>query len=93
MRTTVSIQNLKCDGCKNVISKKLQILAGISDCTIDVASSTISFNYSTHNAMEGLRMELATMGYPITGDPNTIVDKAKSYVNCAVGRLTTKDIF
>lgn len=93
MRTTVNIQNMKCDGCKNAITVKLKKIVGISDIAIDVATKSLSFSYTTHNVMEGLRMELANMGYTITGDPNTIVNKAKSYLNCAVGRITIKETF
>ncbi|OEJ99108.1 heavy metal transporter [Flavivirga aquatica] len=87
MRTTVSIQNMKCDGCKNAVIIKLNKVEGISNVEVDITTSHVSFDYATHNAMEGLRMELADMGYPITGDPNTIVSRAKSYVNCAVGKI------
>ena len=38
--------------------------------------------------LEGLREELTNLGYPIIGDPNTIVEKAKSYFNFAVGRIS-----
>ena len=91
MRTTVTIQNLKCEGCKNAIAKRMAGILGISNIDIDVVSSEVSFDYKTHNALEGLRSELADIGYPITGDPNTIVAKVKSYVNCAVGRISTTE--
>ncbi len=87
MRTTVTIQNLKCEGCKNAIQKRMQQIVGISKVEIDVDSCSVSFDYRSHNAMEGLRAELTDLGYPITGDPNTIVSRAKSYISCAIGRL------
>tara|TARA_R110002051_G_scaffold7699_2_gene34171 strand:- start:4161 stop:4445 length:285 start_codon:yes stop_codon:yes gene_type:complete len=90
MRTTVTIQNLKCDGCKNTLQIRLSKIKGISNVNINVPKSTVSFNYMTHNVMEGLRAELSDMGYPITGDPNTIVSKAKSYVSCAIGKMSPK---
>lgn len=88
MKTTVIIQNLKCDGCKNAVIKRMQKVEGISDISIDIETSEVTFDYTTHNAMEGLRDSLADLGYPITGDPNTIVSKAKSYFNCAIGKVT-----
>ena len=87
MRTTVIIQNLKCAGCKNSIDRKLSKIIGISNLSIDVSTRSISFEYTTDNAMEGLRGQLDIMGYPITGDPNTIMAKAKSYMSCAVGKF------
>lgn len=89
METKVIIQNLKCDGCKNAITRRMLKIDGISDISIDVDKSEVSFTYTTHNALEGLREELTDLGYPITGDPNTIVQKAKSYFNCGVGRISS----
>lgn len=73
MRTTVIIKNLKCDSCKNTVAIKLDKVEGISSVFINVEKSSISFNYKTHNALEGLRIELADIGYPITEYPNTII--------------------
>lgn len=91
MRTTVTVQNLKCDGCKNAVTKRMLCTEGISDVVINVITSEVSFNYTTHNALEGLREMLSDLGYPITGDPNTIFDKTKSYIQCAIGKLNSKN--
>ena len=91
MKTTVIIQNLKCDGCKNAVTQKMQKVDGVSNIHIDVPTSTVTFNYTTHNVLEGLRAELAILGYPITGDPNTITRKAKSYLNCAIGKIRARE--
>ena len=88
MRTTVTIQNLKCDGCKNTIQIKLSKIKGVSNIDVNVSESSVSFDYTTHNVLEGLRAELRDMGYPITGDPNSAVSKVKSYVSCAVGKIS-----
>lgn len=90
MRTTVNIQNLKCNGCKRSIEVKLSKIKGISNIFIDVPENRVSFNYESQSVIEKLRKTLIDIGYPITGDPNTIVDKAKSYVSCAIGKLTLK---
>lgn len=74
MRTTVKIQNLKCDSCKNAVAKKMLSVKGITDVIIDLDRFEVSFNYTTHNALEGLREELYNIGYPITKDPNRIID-------------------
>lgn len=72
MRTTVTIQNLRCDGCKHAVMIRLNKTEGISNVIIDVSRSRVSFDYKTHNTLEGLRMDLKEMGYPITNDPNRI---------------------
>lgn len=72
MRTTVTIQNLRCDGCKKIVATQLHELEGISNIAIDVSSGTVSFDYRTHNTLEGLRMNLEEIGFPITHDPSRI---------------------
>lgn len=70
MRTNVLIQNLKCDGCKNTLQVRLSEIKGISNIDINICKSTVSFDYLTHNAMEGLRAKLRDIGYPITEESN-----------------------
>ncbi len=89
MKTTFAIQNLKCGGCANTIEKKLNSIDGISDITIDVEESTVSFTHETDEAIEVVHKSLSKLGYPIVGDVNTLGDKAKSYVSCAIGRINS----
>lgn len=72
MRTTVIIQNLKCNDCKNRVAEVFSDFNGISNLVIDISSGILSFDYKTHNALEGLRIKLAEIGLPITYDPNVI---------------------
>ena len=71
MKTTVIIQNLSCDSCKNALEIKLSHMEGVSKVDINVAKKSLTFDYTTHNVIEGLRSELRDMGYPITEDPST----------------------
>ncbi|SHJ31499.1 heavy-metal-associated domain-containing protein [Aquimarina spongiae] len=89
MRTTVTIQNLKCGGCKSTIAKKLHKLPGIQDIDVDTDNCTVSFCYQTDNGIETVEKELSKLGYPIEGEINTIEKKAKSYISCALGRFNT----
>ena len=73
MRTTVVIANLKCDLCEHSVKDILNSAIGISDVSIDASTGRVAFNYKTHNAMEGLRMELAEKGFPIIKDPSEIL--------------------
>ncbi|MEB2780737.1 heavy metal-associated domain-containing protein [Algoriphagus sp. C2-6-M1] len=78
MRATVIIENLKCDGCKNALQIKLSKIKGVSNVDINVSKSRVSFDYMTHNVMEGLRAELRDMGYPITEDPAIVSNDKNS---------------
>lgn len=46
MKTIVHIQNLKCGGCANTISKKLNALDDVSDVSIEVEDNSVTFEYS-----------------------------------------------
>ncbi|GGG20297.1 hypothetical protein GCM10011344_21220 [Dokdonia pacifica] len=72
MRTTVTIKNLRCDRCKNAVAIQLNKVSGISNICIDITKGLVSFDYKTHNTLEGLRMNLKEIGFPITNDPNRI---------------------
>lgn len=87
MKTTVTIQNLKCGGCEATILKKLKAERGILEVTVDVENSTVSFDYDTQNTLEKVQNTLSRLGYPIVGEQNSFTKKAKSYVSCAVGRI------
>lgn len=87
--TTLNIQNLKCHGCANTIVTQLSKLNGISDVNVDNETDAVSFNYSSNTELELATKKLSDLGYPINGEANSLPKKAKSFVSCAVGRITT----
>jgi copper chaperone CopZ len=89
MKTTVHIQNLKCGGCVNTISKKLNSLDDVSEVTIEVEDNSVTFEYSEAHTLEVVKKMLADIGYPEDGEANTLTSKAKSYVSCAFGKITS----
>ncbi len=85
MTHTITVKNIKCGGCANSIQKKLSAMAGISNVEIDISEGKVSWtDTSTHQSME-IKEALSKMGYP-EGD-STLMQTAKSFVSCAVGRL------
>lgn len=89
MKTTVKIQNLKCAGCMGTISKNLHAIEDIEDLFIDLKDSTVSYAYTLAETEALVEKTLSKLGYPIEGDDNTLGAKAKSYVSCAIGKMTT----
>jgi copper chaperone len=89
MKTTVHIQNLKCGGCVNTISKKLNSLDDVSEVNIEVEDNSVTFEYSEAHTLEVVKKMLADIGYPEDGEANTLTSKAKSYVSCAFGKITS----
>ena len=89
MKTTVKIQNLKCAGCMGTISKNLHAIPDIEDLFIDLENTTVSYSYNSPDTVTLVQKTLSKLGYPIEGDENTLGSKAKSYVSCAIGKMTT----
>jgi len=88
MKTTIKIQNLKCSGCGNTITKKLKALPNISMVKVTIDANEVSFEYVDELALGNAKETLKSIGYPDVGDDNSLGTKAKSYVSCAIGRMT-----
>lgn len=88
MKNTLSIQNLKCGGCANTIVTQLSKLDGITEVEVNNDTDEVSFIAVSEEKIETVKNKLSDLGYPIVGDANTLPKKAKSFVSCAVGRMT-----
>lgn len=90
MQQTLAIQNLKCGGCAHTIETSVEKAFGAKP-TVDVEAGTVSLDLSPEREQE-LHDLLHKLGYPVVGDPLGRVDAAltaaKSYVSCAIGRVT-----
>lgn len=87
MESTLNIQNLKCGGCANTITTRLEALEGISNVFVNNDTNSVAFSYSETNELELAKTVLSTLGYPVEGESNPVSKKAKSFVSCAIGRL------
>ncbi|EIJ37616.1 copper chaperone [Galbibacter orientalis DSM 19592] len=87
MKTTLKLQNIKCGGCTNGIAVRLLKLSGINNVQVSDETSEVSFSYETVNDLAIAERMLTQMGYPPEGVDNTVVNKAKSLISCATGKL------
>jgi copper chaperone CopZ len=88
MKITRNIQNLKCGGCANTVRKGLESIPGISDVMVDNEESSVTFKYISEIDFNNAHEKLISMGYPFEDDDNSLITKAKSYVSCAIGRMS-----
>ncbi|MBN2865179.1 MAG: heavy-metal-associated domain-containing protein [Thiotrichales bacterium] len=95
MSIQVSVENIKCGGCANSIRKQLQTLEGVESVDVDVEQGQVTIELAESVDAEGfcseVRAQLLKMGYPETGSVEGLKAagaKAKSFVSCAVGRMT-----
>jgi copper chaperone CopZ len=89
MKTSlVKIQNLKCGGCANTILTQLSKIEGITEVIVNNETDQVSFNAISETEVELAKKKLSSLGYPIVGAANSLPKKAKSFVSCAVGRMS-----
>ena len=88
MKTTLEIQNLKCGGCANTIITRLSALNHITKVSVSNDGFTVSFSYQDETDLMHVKALLAKLGYPVVGEKNALTTKAKSFVSCAVGRMS-----
>ncbi|MDG6779130.1 heavy-metal-associated domain-containing protein [Thiomicrorhabdus sp. zzn3] len=91
----IRAENIKCGGCANSICKQLSQLDGIETVEVDVENGLVNCQISSGLVSEAVEAEVAAqllrMGYPPAGSVEGIKAagaKAKSFVSCAVGKLT-----
>ena len=55
---------------------------------MNVDESTVTFSYETEDQVNEVKSKLKSLGYPEDGKANTLGSKAKSYVSCAIGKMS-----
>ena len=88
--TVIEILNLKCGGCANTIKKGITSIEGIKEVSVDLNTSEVSIDATDEFVIQQVKEKLSSMGYPEVGDSNTVLHKAKSFVSCATGRMTSQ---
>ncbi len=91
MKTTFEIQNLKCGGCANTITTKLEDVSGIEDVLVSVETSEVSFVYTTESDLKTVKQKLKSLGYPEVDAVNSVLTKAKSLISCATGKMANHE--
>ena len=81
MKTTLYIQNLKCDGCENEVINKLSALKDISNITIKLQYATVTFEHETKEVADNVKQMLSQIGYPSYREQSSLGNKVKSYMS------------
>lgn len=89
--TTLEILNLKCGGCANSIKKGILTIDGVDEVSVDIETSKVTVDADDEQVVLKVKEKLSSMGYPEVGDSNTVLHKAKSFVSCATGRMTSEE--
>lgn len=91
MKKNIEIVNLKCGGCANSIKKGLANIEGVKTVEVDLETSIVTVEVQNESILQNVKSKLSSMGYPEVHDANTILHKAKSFVSCATGRMTSEE--
>lgn len=86
---SVSVENIKCEGCASSIRSKLIDGALAQAVEVDVEAGEVQVDGNPEWRSQVIEA-LASMGYPETGSVEGIraaKARAKSFVSCAVGRI------
>lgn len=90
MQHRLNVDNIKCGGCAHSIVSKLSALDGVSDVAVDVEQGQVTFS-SKNELIDQVKSQLKSMGYPEAGSLEGLGAagaKAKSFVSCAIGKVT-----
>ena len=88
MKTTLFVQNLKCTGCATTIINKLQQIPYVQEIEVDVLHGAITFEMPENEKIKPILEVLQKAGYPEIGENNNLSTQAKSYISCAIGKLS-----
>ncbi len=90
MKETFEVYNVKCGGCANTLINSLKDEFGEVEVNLDVNPRKITLDIEDEKK-ESLKLKLRALGYPLTSDELSGLDKAtttaKSFVSCAVGKF------
>ncbi len=90
MKQTYEVLNVKCGGCANTLTSKLEDEFGKVEVNLEVEPRQITLDIEESN-IPALRTQLIKLGYPMSDEDLTTVEgfttTAKSFVSCAVGKM------
>jgi copper chaperone CopZ len=90
------VDNVRCGGCANTITKALQE-AGFKGISIDLSCEPRKVTVEALNEAQLAQFTtiLRKLGYPLTDMDNGLIEgtvlKAKSFVSCAVGKFSSEN--
>ena len=91
MTYQISVENIKCGGCASTIRTRIGEMDMVEACDVDVENGIVKVEGDEqHRAAVAKR--LLELGYPESGTAEGLKAakaKAKSFVSCAVGRMSS----
>jgi len=90
MKINITVENIRCGGCTNTITKKLMAIEGVKAVDISVDDQVVTIDADSDSNRALYISTLLALGYPERGSVEGIAalkGKAKSLVSCAIGKV------
>lgn len=90
MEIRIEVENIRCGGCVNSITKKLMDDERVDAVSVDIQNQTVTLE-SAENITNDATKILLNLGYPEKGSVEGLAalkGKAKSVVSCAIGKVS-----
>lgn len=84
---SITIANLKCQGCENSIKKELLSVSGVEGVEVNHEADSVTVVHDEQVPRELLTSRLYKLGYPEATEENGLLLQLKSYASCMIGRL------
>lgn len=96
MTISIEVENIKCGGCANSITKKLEQIEGVKQVNVLIEEGRVicATEFVNDEIQAAICAQLLSMGYPQKGSVEGLKAagaKAKSMVSCAVGKIHSTD--
>lgn len=94
METIIYVDNLKCGGCANTITKNVKEFKNVDAVVVDPEESKVSIQSRETIDLTAIKNKLHQLGYPekdTTEGLDKFASNVKSYVSCAIGKLSSDD--
>jgi copper chaperone CopZ len=92
MEQTFEVLNVKCGGCANTLITSLKEEFGDVKVDLEVMPRKITLDLK-EDKKEALKLKLRGLGYPLSDDELSSLQKAtttaKSFVSCAIGKMNS----
>ncbi|HHL18821.1 MAG TPA: heavy-metal-associated domain-containing protein [Thiothrix sp.] len=86
----IDVENIRCGGCINTITKKLLAIDGVNTVDIQLDEQRVTLEVDDEGIKKVATEVLVKLGYPEKGSVTgmeALKGKAKSVVSCAVGKI------
>lgn len=84
------VLNLKCSRCEYYVCEQLMKIKGVHSAKVNSTADEIDLILENGDVLDVVKFKLNSMGYPLYGEPNSVMKKSKAYVSCMLGWMSEK---